>query len=148
MMRAGGIAALILLGCQEFAGAVTVELTPPPEGCFGENVPAPAACDVPGGERGRADKGTFELAPAEEENSTSPAGQAPIGAYLPASEVPLPEPAPAADAESLPRSHVPVTVRIAGEIGEPIAITVCLAGLAMGTGRKKSRATPGRRHAA
>jgi hypothetical protein len=151
MIRTGAIAALILLRCQELGEAATVDLISPPlAGCLCENIQMPAvACDVAGGgERPRADKGAFELLPAAEENSSGPEVQAPTGAYLHARELPLPEPAPKADAEGVPHPHFSLSVRTAGEIAEPLAITVGLAGLAMGTGRKKSRATPGRRHAA
>lgn len=148
MMREGGIAALLLLSCQEPAKAITAELSSPRlAGCLCENEQVSAVeCGVSGGgER----TGTFELLPAEEESAGTRVAQKLGSAYLHASEVRLPEVIAQVAPESVPHAYIAVTVRTAGEIGEPIAITVCLAGLVvMGTGRKKSRATPGRRHAA
>ena len=74
----GGIAALILFGCNQLAEAITMEIPPPLVDCPCGNIPlAAVACGEPATDGEPAGgKGTFELLPAEVEDFSSPVAQA------------------------------------------------------------------------
>jgi hypothetical protein len=166
IIRAGGIAALILFGCDKLAEAITVEISLPLVDCPCGNISlAAVACGEPAtGREPGADKGTFELLPAEEEGDFgNPVVQAPTGAYLNPGETPRPPWVSRTAGSTAPALRLGPAARTASEVGGPIAITICLAGLALSTAgnsenwperrrrgrrQKKSRATPGRRRAA
>ncbi|MGO9892949.1 MAG: hypothetical protein ACLPX8_01870 [Bryobacteraceae bacterium] len=161
----GGIAVLILLGCNKLAEGITVEFSLPLVDCPCGNIPlAAVACgEAAFGREAGADSGTFELLPAEEEDFSNPVAQASAGAYLDPREAPRPLWVSGTAVVTAPALRLPAALRTVSEVGGPIAITICLAVLALsaagnsaawpekrrrGRRQKKSRATPGRRRAA
>jgi hypothetical protein len=160
-IRTGAVAALVWLSGGKLAEAITMEISPPLAERLCEELPwADVACGAPAGEKSGSDEGGFELLPEEEEeeeeeeNPGEPFVE--VGAATHLGHLPLPEWVPGPPTEHEPATLLPAAVRRAGEVGGPITITICLAGLVVKAGydsgrgghQKKRRATPDGRRAA